>query len=87
MQCPECGGEFVKKKIVHSECHKMNFYIFKDTPAWVCSQCGAEYLEPDTTKEIDYIINNHAGVVPAVIFNYIINFFCGIRFKVLSATL
>jgi len=66
MQCPECGGEFVKKKIVHSECHKMNFYIFKDTPAWVCSQCGAEYLEPDTTKEIDYIINNHAGVVPAV---------------------
>jgi len=59
MQCPECGGEFVKKKIVHSECHEMNFYVFKDTPALVCSQCGAEYLEPDTTKKIDYIIDNH----------------------------
>lgn len=58
MQCPECGGEFLKKKIAHSECHEMKFYVFKNTPAWVCSQCGAEYLEPETTKRIDYLIEN-----------------------------
>lgn len=59
MQCPECGGEFIRKNIVHSECHGMNFYIFKNTPAWVCSQCGSEYLEPNATKKIDYLIDNH----------------------------
>lgn len=58
MQCPECGGGFLKKKIVHSECHEMKFYVFKNTPAWVCSQCGAEYLESETTKRIDYLIEN-----------------------------
>ncbi|OHC00441.1 MAG: hypothetical protein A3G70_09115 [Planctomycetes bacterium RIFCSPLOWO2_12_FULL_39_13] len=59
MQCPECGGEFLKKKIVHSERHGINFYVFEDTPAWVCSQCDGEYLEPEVTKKIDYIIDHH----------------------------
>ena len=59
MECPECGGEFEEKQIVHSECHEKNFYVFKNTPAWVCSQCCAEYLLPEVTKKIDYLINNH----------------------------
>ena len=59
MQCPECGGEFVKKVIIHSERHETVLYIFENTPAWVCSQCGAEYLESEVTKKIDYLIENH----------------------------
>jgi hypothetical protein len=34
MQCPECDVEFLNKKIVHSECHEMNFCVFEDTHAW-----------------------------------------------------
>ena len=59
MKCSECGGEFVKKTIIHNERHGRILYIFENIPARVCSQCGAEYLEAEVTKKIDYLIDNH----------------------------
>lgn len=58
-KCPECGGEYQQKTITYDQPWGDQFYFFENVPAWVCSQCGAVYLEARVSQQIDRIIQTH----------------------------
>lgn len=37
------------------------FFAVRDVPALVCDQCGAEWLEPDTVRELNRLANEAKG--------------------------
>lgn len=55
-KCPECGGSYKRTKITHEVEYKGKLYLFENVPAWVCSQCGASYLEAKVARCIDRLV-------------------------------
>jgi YgiT-type zinc finger domain-containing protein len=46
--CSSCGAEVQKKTITYTQTIGDRVYLVTDVPAEVCSQCGEQYLSPET---------------------------------------
>lgn len=51
-KCSICGGKILQKKITYTQAIGEKIFIVSDVPAEVCSQCGEQYLTPDTVDAI-----------------------------------
>lgn len=54
--CTICGGQLQKREITYTQAIGKRIFIVSDVPALVCSQCGEEYLKPDTVDAIQKVI-------------------------------
>ena len=63
--CSVCGAKLKKEKITYTQEINGKVYIVEDVPALVCSECGEQYLEPDTVDIIQEAIEK--GKAPKTI--------------------
>ena len=56
-QCPLCGGEKGPGKTIYSVDLKGGVVVVRDVPAQICSQCGEEWIDPQTSIILEQIIN------------------------------
>lgn len=57
MNCFMCKGELTKKKVNYMVDLESTIIIIKGVPAKVCSQCGEQYFEDETSENIESIVN------------------------------
>ena len=57
MECFKCKGNLIQKKINYVVNLENTIIIIKQVPAKVCSQCGEQYFDDETTENIDKIVN------------------------------
>lgn len=57
MECFKCKGNLIEKKINYVVNLENTIIIIKQVPAKVCSQCGEQYFDDETTENIDKIVN------------------------------
>ncbi len=50
--CPSCGGTQRPGRTTFVVDFGSLFFAVRDVPALVCDQCGAEWLSPDTVREL-----------------------------------
>ncbi len=55
--CPICGGKIKKGKTVFTVDLKENLLVIRNVPARICSQCGEEWINPETSKKIEQMVN------------------------------
>lgn len=55
-KCSVCGVQLEDKEITYTQELDGKVYAVSNVPALVCSQCGEEYLSPDTVDEIQKVI-------------------------------
>lgn len=55
-KCSVCKAKLEEKKITYTQELERKVYVVSDVPALVCSQCGEQYLSPDTVDEIQNVI-------------------------------
>lgn len=51
--CPVCRGTQRPGRTTFSVDFGTVFFAVRDVPALVCDQCGAEWLAPDTVRELN----------------------------------
>ena len=56
--CPLCGGEKKTGVTTYSVDLRFGVVVVRDVPAKVCGQCGEEWIEDRTAKELERIIKN-----------------------------
>ena len=54
--CSVCGAAVKLQNIVYTQELEGKVYLVSDVPADVCSQCGEQYLSPDTVDSIQKIV-------------------------------
>ncbi|MDO8283181.1 MAG: YgiT-type zinc finger protein [Thermodesulfovibrionia bacterium] len=60
--CPFCKGNIETHKIDHMHKWGSEFYLFENTEAEVCKQCGEIFFRPDTLKLFDkYVAEKKKG--------------------------
>ena len=57
MNCFVCKGELTEKKVNYMVDLESTIIIIKEVPAKVCSQCGEQYFEDETSENIETIVN------------------------------
>ena len=58
MNCFMCKGELIEKKVNYMvDLEKTTIIIIKGVPAKVCTQCGEQYFEDETSENIESIGN------------------------------
>jgi len=57
MSCFKCKGELEKKKVNYMVDLENTIIIIKDVPAKVCTQCGEQYFDDQTSENIEKIVN------------------------------
>ena len=57
MNCFMCKGELTEKKVNYMVDLESTIIIIKGVPAKVCSQCGEQYFEDETSENIENIVN------------------------------
>ncbi len=55
-KCSVCKGSLEQKKITYTQELEGKAYVVSDVPALVCSQCGEQYLTPDTVDRVQEVI-------------------------------
>lgn len=55
-RCSICKGNLIYKKITYTQELEGKVYVVNDVPALVCSQCGEQYLSPETVDRIQKVI-------------------------------
>lgn len=55
-RCSVCKGNLIYKKITYTQELEGKVYVVNDVPALVCSQCGEQYLSPETVDRIQKVI-------------------------------
>jgi len=55
-KCSVCKSTLKQKKITYTQELGGKVYVVSDVPALVCSQCGEQYLSPDTVDRIQEVI-------------------------------
>ena len=55
-KCSVCQFNLKQKEITYIQELDGKVYVVSDVPALVCSQCGEQYLSPDTVDEIQKVI-------------------------------
>lgn len=54
--CSACGSRLRRETITYTQTIGDKVYIVADVVADVCSQCGEQFLTPDTVDEIQALI-------------------------------
>ena len=57
MECFMCKGELIEKKVNYMVDLKKTIIIIKGVPAKVCSECGEQYFDDETSQNIESIVN------------------------------
>ena len=57
MNCFMCKGEVIEKKVNYMVDLENTIIIIKGVPAKVCTQCGEQYFEDETSENIETIVN------------------------------
>lgn len=57
MNCFKCEGEVIEKKVNYMVDLENTIIIIKGVPAKVCIQCGEQYFDDETSKNIEAIVN------------------------------
>lgn len=55
-KCSVCEAKLKQQKITYTQELGGKLFVVSDVPALVCSQCGEQYLSPDTVDEIQKVI-------------------------------
>jgi HTH-type transcriptional regulator / antitoxin MqsA len=50
--CSACGGSLEQRAITYTLTKGEQVYIVEAVPAWICGQCGEQYLASDTVGAI-----------------------------------
>ena len=58
MKCYFCGGRVEKKKVDHVHKWAGKIYLFKNTSAEVCSQCGETYFDSVELQKMDQAVSS-----------------------------
>lgn len=56
--CSVCEGKLKTEKITYTQEVNGKFFIVENVTAEVCSQCGEEYLSPETVEIIRKLIES-----------------------------
>ena len=57
MDCFICKGKLEEKKVNYIADLEDTIIIIKGVPAKVCTQCGEQYFDDETTENIERIVN------------------------------
>jgi len=57
MDCFMCKGEIIEKKVNYMVDLENTIIIIKGVPAKVCTQCGEQYFDDQTSENIESIVN------------------------------
>ena len=57
MNCFMCKGNLEKKSVNYVVDLESTIIIIKNVPAKVCKQCGEQYFDDETSKNIEKIVN------------------------------
>ena len=57
MDCFMCKGELEEKTVNYMVDLENTIIIIKEVPAKVCTQCGEQYFDDETSKNIERIVN------------------------------
>ena len=57
MECFMCKGELIEKKVNYMVDFEKTIIIIKGVPAKVCSECGEQYFDDETSQNIESIVN------------------------------
>lgn len=57
MNCFMCKGAVIEKKVNYMVDLENAIIIIKGVPAKVCTQCGEQYFEDETSENIENIVN------------------------------
>lgn len=55
-KCSVCKAKLEEKKITYTQEIEGKVYVVSRVPALVCSQCGEQYLSPDTVDRIQDVV-------------------------------
>jgi len=71
MKCFMCKGELIEKRVKYMVDLEGTVIIIKDVPAKVCVQCGEQYFDDETSKNIEKIVNKLKKIaVEVTVVNY-----------------
>ena len=71
MDCFICKGKLEEKKVNYIADLEDTIIIIKGVPAKVCTQCGEQYFDDETTENIERIVNQLKEVpIEVSIVNY-----------------
>lgn len=57
MDCFMCKGDLESRKVNYIVDLDNTIIIIKEVPAKVCTQCGEQYFDDETSKNIEKIVN------------------------------
>lgn len=57
MNCFKCEGKLIEKKVNYMVDLESTIIIIKEVPARVCTQCGEQYFDDETSENIEIIVN------------------------------
>lgn len=55
--CYLCRGQLERRRVEVTCRHKGKLIIVEDVPAEVCTQCGEQYFDPQTSLALDRILD------------------------------
>ena len=55
--CFMCKGKLIEKKVNYMVDLEKTIIIIKGVPAKVCSECGEQYFDDETSQNIESIVN------------------------------
>lgn len=56
--CPICGGKKIADTTTFSADLGTGVVVVRDVRATVCSQCGEEWIDDETAKELERVVND-----------------------------
>ncbi len=57
MNCFKCEGKLIEKNVNYMVDLENTIIIIKEVPAKVCTQCGEQYFDDETSENIEIIVN------------------------------
>jgi YgiT-type zinc finger domain-containing protein len=51
-RCSRCGAQLQRQTVTDAQTIEGKVYIVEDVPAWICQQCGEQYLSAETMQAI-----------------------------------
>ncbi|MEK6581501.1 MAG: type II toxin-antitoxin system MqsA family antitoxin [Nitrospirota bacterium] len=57
-KCPLCGGAKKEGKTTFTVDLGFGVVVVRDVPATVCSQCGADWIQDDTSSKLEKIVDD-----------------------------
>ncbi len=56
--CPICGGKTAKGKTTFSADVGSGVVVVREVEATICSQCGEEWIDHATARQLEQIVND-----------------------------